>query len=113
MKRHAPAAERNREPIAAVLTEELPATGLVLEVKLWNIGDVTLMVYPIAFSGYRVEFLGQHGRLRELYPQAGVGGGQEPKESDLTRLHPGNYVGGRLLYRSFYQRAKGSSPPAC
>src|SRR5688572_15010943 len=32
MKRHAPAAERNREPIAAVLTEELPATGLVLEV---------------------------------------------------------------------------------
>ena len=32
MKRHAPAAERNREPIAAVLTEELPAAGLVLEV---------------------------------------------------------------------------------
>ncbi len=32
MKRHAPAAERNREPISAVLTEELPATGLVLEV---------------------------------------------------------------------------------
>jgi SAM-dependent methyltransferase len=32
VKRHAPAAERNREPIAAVLTEELPAAGLVLEV---------------------------------------------------------------------------------
>src|SRR5690606_7438173 len=32
MKRHAPATERNREPIAAVLTEELPASGLVLEV---------------------------------------------------------------------------------
>jgi SAM-dependent methyltransferase len=32
MKRHAPAAERNRGPIAAVLTEELPAEGLVLEV---------------------------------------------------------------------------------
>jgi SAM-dependent methyltransferase len=32
MKRHAPATDRNREPIAAVLTEELPATGLVLEV---------------------------------------------------------------------------------
>lgn len=32
MKRHAPAVERNREPIAAVLTEELPAEGLVLEV---------------------------------------------------------------------------------
>jgi hypothetical protein len=32
MKRHAPAAGRNREPIAAVLTEELPAVGLVLEV---------------------------------------------------------------------------------
>jgi hypothetical protein len=32
MKRHAPAAGRNREPIAAVLTEELPATGVVLEV---------------------------------------------------------------------------------
>ena len=32
MKRHAPAAGRNREPIAAVLTEELPARGLVLEV---------------------------------------------------------------------------------
>lgn len=32
MKRHAPAAARNREPIAAVLTEELPASGLVLEV---------------------------------------------------------------------------------
>ena len=32
MKRHAPAAGRNREPITAVLTEELPATGLVLEV---------------------------------------------------------------------------------
>jgi hypothetical protein len=32
VKRHAPAAERNREPIAAVLTEELPAEGLVLEV---------------------------------------------------------------------------------
>jgi hypothetical protein len=32
VKRHAPAAERNREPIAAVLTEELPARGLVLEV---------------------------------------------------------------------------------
>jgi len=32
MKRHAPAAERNREPIAAVLTEELPTGGLVLEV---------------------------------------------------------------------------------
>ena len=32
MKRHAPAAGRNREPIAAVLTEELPASGLVLEV---------------------------------------------------------------------------------
>ncbi len=32
MKRHAPAAGRNREPIAAVLTEELPAGGLVLEV---------------------------------------------------------------------------------
>jgi hypothetical protein len=32
VKRHAPAAGRNREPIAAVLTEELPATGVVLEV---------------------------------------------------------------------------------
>jgi hypothetical protein len=32
MKRHAPATDRNREPIAAVLTEELPKTGLVLEV---------------------------------------------------------------------------------
>ena len=32
MKRHAPATGRNREPIAAVLTEELPQTGLVLEV---------------------------------------------------------------------------------
>jgi hypothetical protein len=32
MKRHAPAAVRNREPIAAVLTEELPASGLVLEI---------------------------------------------------------------------------------
>jgi hypothetical protein len=32
VKRHAPAAGRNREPIAAVLTEELPPTGLVLEV---------------------------------------------------------------------------------
>jgi len=32
MKRHAPAASRNREPIATVLTEELPASGLVLEI---------------------------------------------------------------------------------
>ncbi len=32
MKRHAPATARNREPIAAVLTEELPARGLVLEI---------------------------------------------------------------------------------
>jgi hypothetical protein len=32
MKRHAPAAARNRAPIAAVLAEELPASGLVLEV---------------------------------------------------------------------------------
>ena len=32
MKRHAPATGRNREPIAAVLTEELPSAGLVLEV---------------------------------------------------------------------------------
>jgi len=32
MKRHAPAAGRNREPIAAVLSEELPDTGLVLEI---------------------------------------------------------------------------------
>lgn len=32
MRRHAPATERNREPIAAVLAEELPARGLVLEV---------------------------------------------------------------------------------
>ena len=32
MKRIAPAAGRNREPIAAVLAEELPPSGLVLEV---------------------------------------------------------------------------------
>lgn len=32
MKREAPAVARNREPIAAVLTEELPATGNVLEI---------------------------------------------------------------------------------
>lgn len=32
MKRHAPSVGRNREPIAAVLTEELPSSGLVLEV---------------------------------------------------------------------------------
>jgi hypothetical protein len=32
MKRHAPAAGRNRDPIAAVLSEELPAAGLVLEI---------------------------------------------------------------------------------
>ena len=32
MKRHAPAVDRNRRPITAVLTEELPAAGLVLEV---------------------------------------------------------------------------------
>jgi len=32
VKRNAPAAGRNREPIAAVLTEELPGAGLVLEV---------------------------------------------------------------------------------
>lgn len=31
-RRHAPATERNREPIAAVLAEELPVSGLVLEV---------------------------------------------------------------------------------
>lgn len=32
MKRHAPATERNRDPIAVVLREVLPASGLVLEV---------------------------------------------------------------------------------
>ncbi|HYJ84250.1 MAG TPA: DUF938 domain-containing protein [Allosphingosinicella sp.] len=32
MKRHAPAATRNRDPIAAVLREVLPASGTVLEV---------------------------------------------------------------------------------
>jgi hypothetical protein len=32
MKRHAPATARNREPIAAVLAEELPEAGLALEV---------------------------------------------------------------------------------
>jgi SAM-dependent methyltransferase len=32
MKRHAPAAERNRDPIAHVLRQVLPASGLVLEV---------------------------------------------------------------------------------
>ncbi|MBB4098509.1 DUF938 domain-containing protein [Sphingomonas kyeonggiensis] len=32
MKRHAPATERNRDPIAAVLAEELPAQGTVLEI---------------------------------------------------------------------------------
>lgn len=32
MRRHAPATERNREPIAAVLAEVLPEAGLVLEV---------------------------------------------------------------------------------
>ena len=32
MKQHAPAAERNREPIRRVLAEHLPARGLVLEI---------------------------------------------------------------------------------
>lgn len=32
MRRRAPAAERNRDPIADVLADELPATGLVLEI---------------------------------------------------------------------------------
>ena len=32
MKRHAPATGRNREPIAAVLSEELPLAGTVLEI---------------------------------------------------------------------------------
>ncbi|MBQ1500558.1 MAG: DUF938 domain-containing protein [Sphingomonas sp.] len=32
MRRHAPAAARNRDPIAAVLAEELPASGHVLEI---------------------------------------------------------------------------------
>ena len=32
MKRHAPATERNPEPIAEVLAEELPSAGLVLEI---------------------------------------------------------------------------------
>lgn len=32
MRRHAPATERNRDPIAAVLAGELPATGRVLEI---------------------------------------------------------------------------------
>ena len=32
MRRRAPAAARNREPIAAVLAEELPETGMVLEI---------------------------------------------------------------------------------
>lgn len=32
MKRHAPATERNREPIAAILAEELPRAGSILEV---------------------------------------------------------------------------------
>ncbi len=32
MKRHAPATERNRDPIAAVLAETLPARGTVLEI---------------------------------------------------------------------------------
>jgi hypothetical protein len=32
VKQHAPATERNREPIAAVLARELPASGTVLEI---------------------------------------------------------------------------------
>lgn len=32
MKRHAPATQRNRDPIAAILAEELPERGIVLEV---------------------------------------------------------------------------------
>lgn len=32
MRRRAPATQRNRDPIAAVLREELPATGFVLEI---------------------------------------------------------------------------------
>ena len=34
MKRHAPAAERNREPIRSVLETHLPRPGLVLEIDL-------------------------------------------------------------------------------
>ena len=32
MRRHAPATQRNREPIAAVLRQVLPAQGLIVEI---------------------------------------------------------------------------------
>lgn len=47
MKKYAPATERNREPIAAVLMEELPASGTVLEIASGT-GEHALHFAPLA-----------------------------------------------------------------
>ena len=51
MKKHAPATLRNREPIAAVLREELPGRGLVLEIASGS-GEHALHFAPL-FPGLR------------------------------------------------------------
>jgi SAM-dependent methyltransferase len=51
MKRHAPATERNREPIAAVLREVLPERGLLLEVAAGT-GEHAAFLAPL-FPGLR------------------------------------------------------------
>ena len=57
MKRRAPATERNREPIIAVLRDVLPETGLVLEVAFEGLARSTRHKSGIAMRFPRVSRL--------------------------------------------------------
>jgi len=44
-RKHAPAAERNREPILAVLRQVLPASGMVLDTVTRGRREMKLLAY--------------------------------------------------------------------
>jgi hypothetical protein len=86
MKHHAPATERNREPIAAVLRDVLPASGTVLEVASGS-GE-----HAVAFAGLFPHLCWQPSdgdpaalaSIRSWAEEAGLSNLLEPVRIDVT-----------------------------
>lgn len=72
-KQHAPATERNREPIAAVLARELPASGTVLEIAAGTGEHAVFFATAFPALGWQptdpsAEALASIAAYREDYP---------------------------------------------
>jgi hypothetical protein len=99
-----------KQPLSLeVLPRRYGADGLLLDIRLWNLGHTAMKAVPVDSDDCVVQFIGPHAEPLNIYGSNEIVC-RASRPLHYTRLAPGTYFGGRMLFAKFYRHLHGFPP---